>query len=85
MPTGPLLLSNRLVLQRHILSTAGEPPLVVAAAGLGLAFSTPARPVQAERVLGLVAQDDRQQAPHFRDGQRDEVVGLSDFPCPLFF
>jgi len=44
---------------------------VMAAAGVGLAFAPPARPVQAQRVRGVIAQDDGEQAPHFRHRHRD--------------
>jgi hypothetical protein len=73
-PTGPLLLSNRLVLQRHFERRPSEAAFVMAAAGLGLALPTPAGPMQAERGLGMIAQDDRQHAPHFRCGEGDQAA-----------
>lgn len=74
--------SEGLVLQRHIVIRAGEAAFPMAAPGLGLAFATPAGPVQEESLRVPVAQHHGQQALHLRDGERDQVASIPPFaPC----
>jgi hypothetical protein len=53
------------------------------AAGVGLTFASPTGPVQTEGMLGLIAQHQRLQAPHFRRGERDQAGRVPPFP-PLW-
>jgi hypothetical protein len=65
------VLQHGLILQRHISDRSREPTLIVAAAGLGLAFPAPAGPVQAMGRLLVAEEQQGEQSPHFRHGERD--------------
>ncbi len=60
----------------------GEAAAVVAAAGLGLALAPPARPMEAEALLRRRAQQEGEQAPDRRDGQRAEAGGRAPPSAP---
>ena len=51
----------------------------MAAAGLGLALPPPARPMQAEALLLDRRQEQAQQPPPLRHGQREEVGNAAPF------
>ena len=57
----------------------GEAAVVVAAAGVGLAVTPPAGPVQPMCVMFRGQEEHPQQAPHFRGGDRDQAAGCSPF------
>jgi hypothetical protein len=67
------------VLQRHFQNIACEATLVMAAAGLGLAFAPVAGPMQAKGVVDAITQQQGQQAPHFRGGEGDQAAVIPPF------
>jgi hypothetical protein len=67
------------LLQRHFANIACEATLVMAAAGLGLAFAPPARPMQTQGVVDAITQQHGQQAPHFRGGEGDQAAVIPPF------
>lgn len=60
--------------------------LIVGTFGSRLMLPSPSRPPHdLFRGRPLAPDQPVDEPPHFRDGQREEVFGLSDFPRPLFF
>ena len=51
----------------------------MAAAGLGLAFAPPARPMQTKGVVDAITEQQGQQAPHFRSGEGDQAAVIPPF------